>query len=120
MYAPYIPFATEEIYQDLFANRKSWESVHTELMPEPETWIDVLCEDGDFAETLIVVDQIRKYRSAQQMAFAVPIMHISIDGISADAAFLKEAMNVNSVSFGSRSDEPFLNTSTCRIWFSTE
>lgn len=120
MYAPYIPFATEEVYQDLFADKKSWKSVHSELMPQPEKWIDELCEDETFTSTLIVVDQIRKYRSAQQMGFKVPIEHMSIDGIGSNAIFLKEAMNVRDVSFRTMSDEPFLNTPMCRIWFSTK
>lgn len=120
MYAPYIPFATEEIYQNLFVNGESWTSVHTELMPLPEIWIDALCEDKTFAETLLVVDQIRKYRSAQQIGFGTPIARVTIDGPMVDQAFLKAALNVIEINLATKPDEPFLNTPTCRIWFDAE
>jgi len=61
MFAPFLPFVTEEIYQLL---RKE-KSVHLSTWPEP---MEAKEPDSDFEQAIKAIDEIRKYKSENKIS----------------------------------------------------
>ncbi len=65
MYAPIMPFVTEEIYQILYRQESSPISLHVSSWPEPDYTfgLDTDALEKEFIEVLQVVDAVRGYKS---------------------------------------------------------
>jgi valyl-tRNA synthetase len=119
MYAPFVPFVTEEIYQQLFAATDGAQSIHITSLPT----IDGLLEgenDDSFDLVLEIVGMIRKYRSSKSMSFRALIDSMTIETKKGDVdlEFISKVMNVRSVVAGISETEPFWSTPECRLWIS--
>jgi len=69
MYSPLIPFITEELYQAYFRQFEKMKSVHVSSWPEPIKKLNFnQKEQNDFAKALLVIDEIRAYKSSQQLS----------------------------------------------------
>ena len=72
MYAPILPFVTEEIYQTLFQAWDGQRSLHLSRWPEP---LSVLSTENiaDFEKAIAAVAEIRKYKSEKDLSLAVEL-----------------------------------------------
>jgi valyl-tRNA synthetase len=76
--APYLPFVTEEIYQQLFRQRESTASVHLTTWPVPHAqWIDAQAEDAGNA-LLEVLRQVRRYKAEQGLSVGSELSTLTI------------------------------------------
>jgi valyl-tRNA synthetase len=72
MYAPILPFVTEEIYQTMFRSWDGQKSLHISRWPEP---IAILSAENisDFDKAIEAVAEIRKYKSEKDLSLAVKL-----------------------------------------------
>jgi valyl-tRNA synthetase len=68
LYAPIIPFVTEEIFQ-YFSNEQT---IHLSAWPE-KIYIDSNLDISDFNEAVAAVDEIRKYKSENKISLGAEI-----------------------------------------------
>ena len=69
MYSPLMPFITEELYQAYFRKFEKIKSVHISPWPEPMEKLDFNQEEQtEFAKALLAIDEIRAYKSSQQLS----------------------------------------------------
>lgn len=81
LYAPILPFITEEIYQALFKKSEKSKSVHISSWPEPKPeWQPDKEIKKDFREILSAMEQIRKFKSEQNISLAKEIDEFEIRG----------------------------------------
>lgn len=67
MYAPIMPFITEEIYQQLYRKNNDSKSIHLSQWPEVETTREQI-DISDFGEAMAAIDEIRKFKAEQNMS----------------------------------------------------
>jgi valyl-tRNA synthetase len=72
IYAPILPFITEEIYQQLYLSAASGESIHLTAWPE-QTKIDTGVDISDFSQAIAAIDEIRKYKSEQNISMGAEL-----------------------------------------------
>jgi len=64
-----MPFITEELYQAYFRQFEKIKSVHISHWPEPMEKLDFNQEEQtEFAQALLAIDEIRAYKSSQQLS----------------------------------------------------
>ena len=74
LYAPIMPFITEEIYQTLFKNFESAKSIHVSDWPEAlEAWKVSDEFKKEFTGVLEIINAIRKYKSEQNISLGKEI-----------------------------------------------
>jgi len=74
MYAPIMPFITEEIYQKYFKKHEKSTSIHMSEWPKAEkSWkLDKNLED-EFSKVLKIVEEVRKYKSENSISLGKEI-----------------------------------------------
>lgn len=79
LYAPIMPFITEEIYQALFKNFEKARSVHISNWPEaPEFWKAASEFKAEFSAVLEVINAIRKFKSESNISLGKEIDEFKI------------------------------------------
>jgi len=78
LFAPIMPFITEEIYQMYFKDFEKEQSIHTSSWPDytPSIIDEEAEEAGDLA--IKIMSEIRKYKSSKQLSLKAEIQKISI------------------------------------------
>ena len=81
LYAPFIPFVTEKLYQMLFKNHVGIESLHVTKLDKALFVAGYPASANDMKALLGVVDQVRKLKSEHQLSLKTPladlVFHIS-------------------------------------------
>lgn len=78
MLAPYLPFVTEEIYQQLFRQWETTASIHLTAWPVlPEHWIDTEAEETGKA-LLEALHQVRRYKAEQGLSVGTELATLTI------------------------------------------
>jgi valyl-tRNA synthetase len=78
LFAPLLPFITEEIYQLRFAKLEGKKSIHISSWPEfREDWQDQQAEIVG-AEIVRIVAEVRKHKTAKQMAMNAPLARLTV------------------------------------------
>ena len=91
MFAPYICFITEEIWQDMYAETEE-DSVHTSEWPE-ETGVEADLEKG--RTSMEVISALRKYKTQNQMSPTAELEEVEVYGdVSGFEDAIKGAMHV--------------------------
>ncbi len=67
MYAPLMPFITEQIYQDLYRNEDGAKSIHLSQWPKSSELTNTL-DVSDFAQVIEAIDEVRKYKAQENMS----------------------------------------------------
>ena len=67
MYAPLMPFITEQIYQDLYRGEDGAKSIHLSEWPESVDLASTL-DVTDFAQAIAAIDEIRRYKAQENMS----------------------------------------------------
>ncbi len=93
LYAPIIPYVTEEIYQTMFKKFEKTKSVH--LLDWPKEFSQKSPEE--FQEVLELVDEIKKYKSEQGLSMGKELESYKVKDLSLkdeDREFVKNVMRV--------------------------
>lgn len=91
LFAPFLPFVTEEIYTEVFARTEGQGSIHNSNWPEPV--MDLLDEEAEaLGETIVeLATQVRRYKSQQSLSLGAEIPIITIYTSDEQSCFNLEA-----------------------------
>lgn len=91
LFAPFLPYVTEEIYQGLFAEREGHGSLHRSRWPEVDARLvdPQALERGDLL--VAVASAVRRYKSEQNLSLAVGIDRLQLACSEPDLAAWLEA-----------------------------
>ncbi len=74
LYAPFLPFVSEEIYQSYFRKIEEFKSIHLSAWPKPEkSWPQDLKFLREFDKVLNLIDNIRKHKSQKNISLGQEI-----------------------------------------------
>ena len=99
MYAPILPFIAEELYQLIYKETEGAKSIHVSAWPTA-----MLAPEGkdvsDFADVIMAVDEIRKYKSEQGKSLGFELEEYALKtnvNLEKHGAFLQSATKVRRV-----------------------
>jgi len=101
LYAPLLPHITEEIYQELFANREGENSIHTTDWPQAISGGEI--EDRERGDRAVeIISAIRRFKSEKGLPLNAKINNCTIfssdsDKLEAFSPTIKKAMNIASI-----------------------
>lgn len=78
LYAPFMPFVTEEVYRGYFKQTEKTKSIHLTLLPMIEKELDFQKIVPDFELVIDAISQIRKYKSENRLSMKAELESISI------------------------------------------
>jgi len=78
LYAPIVPFITENVYQDYFRKNEKVKSIHLTILPKLDKKLYFPKVANDFELVIDAIAQIRKYKSGQQLSMKAEIDNVSI------------------------------------------
>lgn len=104
LYAPFIPFITEEIYQDHFKQFEDEKSIHISSLPEKKDSFVFEDTEGEIDGIVEVITAIRKYKSENDISLGKEIESISVksqkENLEKYFPIIKDTANVESISLG--------------------
>lgn len=108
MYAPIMPFITEQIYQDLYRNEHGDKSIHLSAWPELLTAgrLDI----NDFGGAITAIDEIRKHKSENNLPMGSEIENYKLEtriDLEKYAPLVRGVMRVNNLAKMYKSDPVF-------------
>jgi valyl-tRNA synthetase len=77
MYAPIMPFVTEEIFQTFFKNMEKTKSIHVSNWPA-EMKFTANADISDFSEAIKAIDEIRKSKTKQGISLGAEIESLTL------------------------------------------
>ncbi len=83
-YAPYVPFITEAIYQELYVTKNMQQSLHQTRFADIQQKVDYAASAKIMERVIHIVDQIRKLKSEHKISLKVPIETLDIYSDDAD------------------------------------
>jgi len=78
LYAPFMPFITEEIYQMYFKKFEEEKSIHITLLPKPNKKLYFPRTAHNFEFAIDAISQIRKYKSEHKLPMNAEIEEIKL------------------------------------------
>ncbi|MDD5098111.1 MAG: valine--tRNA ligase [Candidatus Pacebacteria bacterium] len=96
MFAPILPFITEEIYSIIFKKQKS---IHISKWPttkETKTDLDI----SDFKEAISAIDEVRKYKSENQISLGAELKEYKLNtkvDLNKYGEFIEKAIRVKKI-----------------------
>ncbi len=78
LYAPIVPFITENVYQDYFRKTEKTKSIHLTKLPKLEKRFYFSKIANDFELVIDAIAQIRKYKSEHQLSMKAEIDKVSV------------------------------------------
>ena len=106
MYAPIMPFITEEIYQEFFKKFDQKESIHLSTLPTVDKKLIDNNFSQNFADVIAIVDAVRKYKSSNTLALNAEIDTLTIDSkahqkfLEKQTEFFSKVLNIKNITFG--------------------
>lgn len=92
MFAPFMVFITEEVYQS-----RPWahgsESVHTAMYPTADAYANMGADYELYAKIVSVVEQVRRAKSERQSSVKAPILALSLAGRKDDLDLISVAQD---------------------------
>jgi valyl-tRNA synthetase len=78
LFAPFIPYVTEEIYQKLFAAHDGAKSLHLSCWPRPEARLEDEAAE-DLGETLVTIaTAVRRYKSEHNLPLGTQVARLQL------------------------------------------
>jgi len=112
LYAPFIPFITEELFQIYFRTREKEKSIHQGLLPEINPKLLNPEAKRNFDNVINIISFVRKYRSEKKISQKKELSKILIQtedkGIEKYSKLLRRVLNVKSIEFKIKDDKKFL------------
>ena len=99
LYAPIMPFITEQIYHDMYLNDEKDESIHLSAWPEPTARTDGPNLD-DFSDVITAIDEIRKHKSQNGIPMGAELEDYKLEtklNIERHAQLVRGVMRVNNL-----------------------
>jgi valyl-tRNA synthetase len=96
MFAPILPFITDELYTHFSTE----ESIHISNWPITQK-IETNLDDSDFNEAISAIDEVRKYKSENQISLGAEIEEYKLQtkvNLDKYGEFIKKAIRVKSIS----------------------
>lgn len=91
LFAPFIPYVTEEIYQHLFVEHDGAESVHLSRWPMPDVRFEDQAAEA-LGETLVTIaTAVRRYKSEHSLALGTEVARLQLATDSAKLSDLLRA-----------------------------
>lgn len=99
LYAPILPFITEEIYQELYASEDSAVSLHLTSWPEP---FSTVTAPVAFEAVLGAVEEIRKFKADKKLSPAAEVAeyHLSQKVENIFLPFLQKVFHIREITDG--------------------
>jgi valyl-tRNA synthetase len=102
MFAPIMPFITEEIYQLYFREQENSKSIHITRMPE----ISKINEEDikQFAPVLQFIEEIRKYKALKNYSIKKPLIKVTAGSeLKIHEELLKAVLSIEQLQFSETS-----------------
>jgi len=104
MYAPIMPYVTEEVYQAYFVNHEDDVSIHLSRLPE----FDKTSQDeklaSEFGDVVEIIAAVRKYKTEQKISMKKELAKMTVDSKNKELEkyfdLLKAVMSIKEVEFG--------------------
>lgn len=95
LFAPFLPFITEEIYHNIYKKMEGKESIHISEWPKPI----LIDEDAERKGEIVknVIAKIREWKNRQGIALNAPIKAVKIYGEDLDAIKEEEETIINTL-----------------------
>ena len=78
LFAPFLPYVTEEIYRSLFAEQEGATSIHLSRWPTPDARFEDEAAEA-FGETLVeIATAVRRYKSERNLALGTRIARLQL------------------------------------------
>jgi valyl-tRNA synthetase len=104
LYAPFIPFITEEIYQAYFKNFEKEKSIHLAELPKKKKELSFPTSAKNIEAVVEVITAVRKFKSENNISMGKEIEKLTIQtenkGIIKNTAVLKDTLKVKNIAFG--------------------
>lgn len=78
LFAPIMPFITEEIYQLYFAKSTKQKSIHLTQLPEKLPIADQKIAD-EFSQILLIVQEVRRYKAAKNYSIKKELAELTVE-----------------------------------------
>lgn len=92
MFAPFVPFITEEIYQTRpWGNKET--SLHTTLYPTAEEYASVVGDMALYDKVVEFVEMGRKAKAEEKRSLRTPVLEITVTANEKALAYLKQAQS---------------------------
>lgn len=82
LYAPYIPYVTEQLYEIFYAKQLGIASVHQTKFANVQTPYNFESARNNMQLIIDIVSQVRKLKTAHQLSLKVPLETLTISGAS--------------------------------------
>ena len=120
MYAPIMPYVTEEVYQLYFnsssasGGSESSKSIHLSRLPEVDKKLTDEKQAEEFEEVVEIIAAVRKYKTEQQISMKKELAKMTVESENKNLEkyfdLLKAVMNIGKVEFGEGKIEVNQNT----------
>ncbi len=90
--APFMPFVTEEVYQDFFANFENEKSIHLTTWPKVRTEFENVELQNSGESFVSIVAACRKFKSEKQVSMKTQIKELIIECSNQDQEFIEDSI----------------------------
>jgi len=101
LYAPFMPYITEEIYQGFFRRIEKEKSIHLSLLPKFNKELINLKAKKSFDDVIDIIASIRKYKSEKKVSIRKEIEKLFIKSKNKEIKkyfnLMKSVMNIKSI-----------------------
>lgn len=111
MYAPIMPFVTEEVYQGFFKQFDKAESLHLSQLPEADKKLIDDKFEQEFINAIAIIDAVRKYKSNNNLALNAEINSLIIESkdhqrsLEKHSELFSKVLAVKEIAFGPADEE---------------
>ncbi len=85
LFAPIMPFITEEIYQLYFINQDKNISIHLTQLPQVEKGLLINDQELKFSDILLIVQEVRKYKASKNYSIKKELSELIVEMTNDDA-----------------------------------
>jgi valyl-tRNA synthetase len=78
LFAPFLPFVTDEIYEVLFSTRDGATSIHVSRWPEPDPRFEDEASEALGETLLAIATAVRRYKSENSLSLGTEIAHLQL------------------------------------------
>ena len=104
LYAPYLPFISEEIYQDYFREIEKEKSIHLTHFYQPNKELEDKTIEKEFEEVVLIISSLRKFKSENKLSMKKELSKVIIESqdmfLEKYFDIIRKVMTVKDISFG--------------------
>ena len=104
LYAPYLPFISEEIYQDYFRKKEKGKSIHLTSFYKPEKKFENSKVENEFEEVILIISSLRRFKSEHKLSMKKELSKVTISSpdvfLEKYFGIIKKVMSIKEIGFG--------------------